>query len=156
MPVYRHSAFLSMTDMYSLPQLLPRRYTDESVIPAIITGVLPGDGPSSPLPDSSTVQAEGEGGNGERRASVNGGEKKKGIFGKLRRKSKDEGKEKEKGMTKVVYMPRREYLKYFARDLKGGYVGSEPYRRWSEGELEKEFGKYKPEVPVKTGYRVPT
>lgn len=149
--------------MYSLPQLLPRRYTDDSVIPAIVTGVLAGEGGSkiSSNPSSTgsaSPSTESPVSNIERRTSVSGGggekKEKKSLFGKLRRKSRDESKEK--GLTKVIYMPRREYLKFFAKDLKGEYVGSEPFRLWSEGELEREFGRYKPDVPVKTGYRVPT
>jgi hypothetical protein len=55
---------------------------------------------------------------------------------------------------KVVYMPRRDYLKFFARGLKGEYIGSEPWRRWSEEELEERFAQYKP-PPRKKGYRAP-
>jgi len=29
---------------------------------------------------------------------------------------------------RVAYMPRREYLKYFARDAKRNYIGTEPER----------------------------
>lgn len=47
-------------------------------------------------------------------------------------------------MLKVVYMPRKDYKQYFARGLRGEYVGSEPYRRWREEELEEAFGRYKP------------
>ncbi|KAG9228784.1 hypothetical protein BJ875DRAFT_224178 [Amylocarpus encephaloides] len=140
MPVFKHSNFASMaTDMYSLPQLLPRRYTDDSVIPAIICNVIPGS-PSNPsdAPESNPPVQECEAGGGKRRSS---------ILGKLRRKSSENsGAKGEKGLTKVVYMPRREYMKYFARGLKGEYIGTEPFRRWSEGELEREFGKWQPEV----------
>lgn len=117
--------------MYSLPQLLPKQYTDDSIIPAIITNVIP----SSPPADSAT-QAK---------------KSKPTFLGKLRRKSADgSGKKKgEGGLVKVVYMPRREYMKYFARGLKGEYIGTEPERRWSEEELEKEFKRYVPEEKVR-------
>lgn len=42
-------------------------------------------------------------------------------------------------------MPRREYLKYFAHDAEGNYSGSEPWRAWSEEELEDKFKKYEHE-----------
>lgn len=44
---------------------------------------------------------------------------------------------------KVIKMPRREYLKYFAKDNEGNYVGSEPRREWTEEMLEKDFGRWK-------------
>jgi hypothetical protein len=115
-------------DMYSLPQLLPKRYTDDSIIPAIVTDVVPS----------------------EKTVGVGAG-KKGGFWGKFKGKKEDEVDTlgQKKGITKVVYMPRREYLKSFAKDEKGEYIGSEPYRRWTEGELEDEFGKYKPEVGKK-------
>jgi hypothetical protein len=46
-------------------------------------------------------------------------------------------------------MPRRDYLKYFAKDENGNYIGSEPYRRWTEEGLEEQFAKYKPAVGKK-------
>lgn len=50
-------------------------------------------------------------------------------------------------------MPRKEYLKYFARGPDGDYIGTEPYRRWSEEELEKEYGSYRPACLTKGGRR---
>lgn len=47
-------------------------------------------------------------------------------------------------LTKVIYMPRGEYLKYFARNQAGEYIGTEPYKQWTEIELEETFVKYKP------------
>lgn len=44
--------------------------------------------------------------------------------------------------SKVVFMPRRDYKKYFAKDKDGNYVGTEPQRDWSMEELEDEFGQY--------------
>lgn len=41
-----------------------------------------------------------------------------------------------------VYMPRAEYLKHFAYDENGWYIGSEPQRVWTEKELKIEFGEY--------------
>jgi hypothetical protein len=84
-------------------------------------------------------------------------EKKKGRFlGRLKGDKKDEAKE-EKGIVKVIYMPRREYLKHFARDLKGDYIGSEPFRRWTEDELLETFKQYVPEsAKKKRGYRPPS
>ena len=106
--------------MYLPPQLLPKRYTDDSIVPAIVTNVIP----------SQTTLSEPP--------------KKKSLFGKLKGKKQDD-RISEKGLLKVVMMPRREYQKYFAKDLNGVYIGTEPYRRWTEEELEETFGKYKPE-----------
>jgi hypothetical protein len=43
----------------------------------------------------------------------------------------------------TAQMPRGEYLKYFAKDDKGLYVGTEPLRLWTEEEVELKFGKYR-------------
>jgi hypothetical protein len=133
MPGFKQSGLLSMGgDMHSLPQLLPRRYTDDSIIPAIVVDV---------IPSQRTIEEE---------------EKKKTRRGSFLKKLKGEPKKEEgKGLTKVVYMPRREYLKYFARDLEGKYIGTEPYKKWEEDELEETFKQYKPVVVKKKGYRPP-
>jgi hypothetical protein len=55
-------------------------------------------------------------------------------------------KEKKPSTTKTVWMPRREYKKYFARDKDGKYVGTEPQRVWTEEELQNEFGQYHKEL----------
>jgi hypothetical protein len=115
---------------YSVPQLLPKRYTDDSIIPAIVTDVVPNEKP---------VEEEGT-------------KKKGGFFGKFEGKKGGDDLDalgQKKGITRVVYMPRRDYLKYFAKDENGNYIGSEPYRRWTEGELEEQFAKYKPAVGKK-------
>jgi hypothetical protein len=51
-------------------------------------------------------------------------------------------KQKEPITSKTVWMPRRDYKKYFARDKDGNYIGTEPQREWTEEELEDEFGQY--------------
>jgi hypothetical protein len=124
-PQFKGSALASLGGhMYTAPQLLPKRYTDDSIIPAIITGVIPSE-------NKSKDKAEGS--------------KKRGILGKLKGKKEKEGAGKsENGVLKVVFMPRREYQKFFARDLKGDYIGSEPFRRWKEEELEELYGRYRP------------
>jgi hypothetical protein len=119
-PVFKGSGLLSLGGhMYTVPQLLPKRYTDDSIIPAIVKDVIPAENKSMEP-------------------------KKKGLLGKLKGPKKEEAK-KDKGILKVVFMPRREYQKFFARDLKGEYIGTEPYRQWKEEELEEKYGKYKPE-----------
>ncbi len=40
-------------------------------------------------------------------------------------------------------LPRSEYDKYFAKDKKGNYTGTEPQREWTENELDEKYGKYK-------------
>ena len=50
-------------------------------------------------------------------------------------------------------MPRRDYLKYFAKDYDGSYIGTEPQRTWTEEELEETFGMYKRDLRAKPGRR---
>lgn len=123
-PRFKASSLAYMAgDMSSVPQLLPKRYTDDSIIPAIISDVIP----SPKAPEASSKPA-----------------KKPGLFRKLKGSSKKEPGPEDK-LLKVVYMPRRDYLKWFARDKKGNYSGSEEHRRWTEDELEAKFGQFKPE-----------
>ena len=71
---------------------------------------------------------------------------------KLKGKKESEGlneNEERKGVTKIVYMPRRDYLKYFAKDENGAYIGGEPYKKRTEEALEEEFAKYRPQVGKK-------
>ena len=110
-----------MGHMFTAPVLLPMRYTDESIIPAIVTRVLP----SQPKPEH---------------------EGKKSKFLKKLRDIKSRDENEDGTMTKVVFMPRREHLRWFARDKDGGYVGTEPWKQWSEEDLEREFGRFRPEV----------
>ncbi len=114
--------------MYTAPQLLPKRYTDDSIIPAIVTGVIPAENKDKVEP------------------------KKRSLLGKLTGK-KEEVVDSEKGVLKVVFMPRREYQKFFARDLNGNYIGSEPFRRWKEEELVQLYGRYKPAKVERKGFR---
>lgn len=120
--------------MYTAPQLLPQRYTDDSIIPAIIVDVIPSPNLHPPKSKSRS--------------------RKSSLLGKLRpslkgKEDSDDGSGNGKGIMKVAFMPRREYLKFFARGLEGEYIGSEPYKRWTEQELEVEFGKYRPDFITK-------
>jgi len=47
----------------------------------------------------------------------------------------------------VTQMPRSEYLKYFARNDNGEYIGTEPYRPWTAEQLDEVFGKYLDMIP---------
>jgi hypothetical protein len=124
MPGFKSSALCAMGgDMHSLPQLLPRRYTDDSIIPAIVVDV---------IRSHKTVEEE------EKR-------KRRGSF--LKKFKGEPKKDESKGLT--------EYLKWFARDLEGKYIGTEPYKRWEEDELDEAFRQYKPVVVKKKGYRPP-
>ncbi|KAK0103358.1 hypothetical protein ONS95_005384 [Cadophora gregata] len=125
-PAFKASGLANLGGhMYTMPQLLPKRYTDDSIIPAIITDVIP----TPKAPETET------------------GGKKSSLLSKLKGGSKkDEQKDK---VMKVVYMPRRDYQKWFARDEKGNYVGSEEHRRWTEEELEEAFKQYKPDTKEK-------
>jgi hypothetical protein len=44
-------------------------------------------------------------------------------------------------------MPRGDYLKYFAKDTRGNYIGTEPQRAWTELELEERYGRYRRPMP---------
>jgi hypothetical protein len=55
-------------------------------------------------------------------------------------------KQKKPATSKTVWMPRRDYKKYFAKDKDGNYIGTEPRREWTEEELEDEFGQYHKEL----------
>ncbi|RDW60164.1 hypothetical protein BP5796_11770 [Coleophoma crateriformis] len=125
MPYYRPRT--GVNDMYAMPELLPKRYTDESIIPAIIIDVIP-------TPPSAQ---EGEG--------VDVGAKEKTRRPSFLQKLKHEKpKPQPSVITKVVFMPRGEYLRFFARDNSGNYIGSEPYKQWTEKELNDRYGKFKP------------
>ena len=114
--------------MFSLPQFLPIRFTDDSIIPVIVVDLIP----AQKAEISTEVQMK------KRRSS---------FLEKLKKsKTKEDGKT---SITKVVYMPRRDYLKFFARGLKGEYIGSEPYKQWTEEELDETFKEYKPPPPKK-------
>ena len=136
-PVFKASGLQNLGGhMYTAPQLLPKRYTDESVIPAIVTNVIP----------RARVDGSGAGAGKEKKAG--------GFLKKLKGAKRDEvvpgGSAEAPGIMKVVYMPRGEYLKYFAKDLKGEYIGTEPYRRYTEEELEERYQQYIPRnVPKK-------
>ena len=132
MPSFKQSARQSMGgDMFSLPQLLPKRYTDDSIIPAIVVDI---------IPSQKTIEEQ---------------ERKKAKNSFMRKLKGEAKKDESKGLTRVVYMPRREYLKWFARDLEGKYIGTEPYKRWEEDELEATFAQYKPVVVKRKGYTPP-
>jgi hypothetical protein len=57
-------------------------------------------------------------------------------------------KDKPRSTTKTVWMPRREYKKYFAHDTAGNYIGTEPQRQWTEDELQEKFGQYHKDLTV--------
>ncbi|RFU30061.1 hypothetical protein B7463_g6274, partial [Scytalidium lignicola] len=130
MPQFKQSGLLSLgADMCSAPtQFLPTKYTDESIIPGIV------------------VDYEVSGGNDEEKSKS-----KRSSF--LSRLKGEPLPSKNSKPTKVVYMPRGEYLKHFARDSNGEYSGTEPFKRWTEVELEETYGKYRPATSGKNAGR---
>ncbi|KAM3085498.1 hypothetical protein ACMFMG_002571 [Clarireedia jacksonii] len=126
--------------MYAAPQFCNTRLTDDSIIPAIVIDVIPKDVEHHETSDDDKNHHG-------RRTSL------------LRRVIHKEKKDKEKSVehdgprriTKVVYMPRRDYYKWFARGQGGEYIGTEPHKRWTEEELETTFGRYRPPVNRRTG-----
>ena len=67
--------------------------------------------------------------------------RRKSLLGRL--KSNSTAKTK----LKIVLMPRSECERFFARDEKGSYIGTEEQRTWTEQELEDRYGKYKTALP---------
>ncbi|KAK4986992.1 hypothetical protein LTR66_004829 [Elasticomyces elasticus] len=108
--------------------LPPFRFTDESIIPVMVhvEGEHNGCVDETELPSS--------------RRHVN-------IFSQLLHRlvhfSNTIGTSKTDADCVSAFMPRREYLKYFALDEQGNYIGSEVQHPWSEEELLETFGKYR-------------
>lgn len=50
---------------------------------------------------------------------------------------------------KLVRMPRRDYLKHFAQKANKENKGTVSQRRWTEEELDAEFGIYQDVEPLK-------
>ncbi|KAF7960042.1 hypothetical protein EAE96_001642 [Botrytis aclada] len=129
-----HTAHTYSEHMYAAPSFHNAPVSEDSIIPAIVVDVIPAERRGSSGSESShndTIPLKS----------------KTGLVSRLVKKKKDKGRngdDKEKKLTKVVYMPRKEYLKHFARGHSGEYIGTEPYRRWSEEELEQTFGKFRP------------
>jgi hypothetical protein len=167
-------ASMANVNPYAIPSLLPQRYTDDSIIPVVVR-IAPSEGgsragvsphntagihqsralsvpnvtpPAAAVPTTTTTE---EAKHRRRRSSLLGLQLKRfssstSAFATGAGASPPKNKqEKEKEAIKVVFMPRREYLKYFAKDYDGRYIGTEPERGWTEGELEAEFGRYRKE-----------
>jgi len=66
------------------------------------------------------------------------------------------GTSKDDRPMKVVRMPRREYLRYFARDSNHQYIGTEPEREWTAEELQEKFGQYQDLPPADWEVHVPS
>ncbi|KAL5354292.1 hypothetical protein ACLOAV_000380 [Pseudogymnoascus australis] len=114
MPIYNNSAWSSACVFGpTAPHFLPFKFTDDSIIPVVVR-----------------VCEE----------SFKAG--KEGTPRKSRRSLRDRFRFK-KAKVVVAMMPRREYLRHFAHDEEGRYVGTEKEESWSEGDLEEEFGQYR-------------
>lgn len=66
------------------------------------------------------------------------------------------GSSKDNRPMKVVRMPRRDYLKYFAKDDQYNYIGTEPQREWTAAELDEQFGQYQGLPPAVWTVNVPS
>lgn len=102
---------LPSTFLASAPQLLQERYTDDSIIPVIVTNV---------VTIASTTRP-----------------RKQSLVNKIFKGDNDSLRN-----TKAVWMPRRDYVKWFARDKDGNYIGTESERAWTEEELDEAFRRY--------------
>ncbi|KFY45585.1 hypothetical protein V495_02896 [Pseudogymnoascus sp. VKM F-4514 (FW-929)] len=122
MPAYNRSAWSSAC-IYgpTAPHFLPFRFTDDSIIPVVVRVC------------EENFKAGVEGTHSKRRRS---------LRDRLHLRSN-------KSKIVVAMMPRRDYLRHFAHDEEGRYVGTEKEESWSEGDLEEEFGEYKLMEPRK-------
>ncbi|OBT63319.1 hypothetical protein VE03_07204 [Pseudogymnoascus sp. 23342-1-I1] len=115
MPIQYNRSAWSSACVYgpTAPHFLPFRFTDDSIIPVVVR-----------------VCEESF---------------KSGVEGKPRkgRRSLRDRLGFRKTKAVVAMMPRREYLRHFAHDEEGRYVGTEKEESWSEGDLEEEFGQYR-------------
>lgn len=59
------------------------------------------------------------------------------------------------GKSRIVYMPRGDCLRYFAKDKDGDYAGTEPERTWTNEELDLAFGMYQPAQEKNSGGKIP-
>lgn len=121
MPKHHASAWSNLVvgGCAQAPRYLPCRFTDESIIPVVVR-----------LPAAPTLPALDE------QPQHMSGERRKSFLGKLKKEKKD------KEETKIVWMPRGDYLKFFAKDEMGNHTGTEPKRDWTAEELDREFGRY--------------
>ncbi|PQE29807.1 hypothetical protein CJF32_00000478 [Rutstroemia sp. NJR-2017a WRK4] len=136
--------------MYAAPQFVNTRLTDDSIIPAIVVDVIPKEREHHEPEDDRNHHGRRS---GLLRRVMHKDKKGKGNGGE---------QDSPRRITKVVYMPRKEYVllhyhfgksyhKWFARGHGGEYIGTEPHKRWTEEELEATFGRYRPPVNRKSG-----
>lgn len=89
--------------MYAAPSFHNTPVSEDAIIPAIIVDVIPAERRDSSGSDSSHNDTVPQ-------------KSKTGLVSRLVKKKKDKGRkgdDKEKKLTKVVYMPRKEYVTRF-------------------------------------------
>jgi hypothetical protein len=106
------------------PQFLPVKFHDDAIIPVPVIA-------AAPAPEVISTA------------------KPSGFMSRM--KNIMSSKKEEEGKLRVVYMPRREYMKYFAKDDEGVYVGSEAQRVWTDEALDEMFGVYQEAGRVRRG-----
>ncbi|KAH8591898.1 hypothetical protein B0O99DRAFT_631250 [Bisporella sp. PMI_857] len=109
------------------PQYTNQKYSDDSITTVVVLNVIPSA--KSVVP------------NVEREETHDSKVTKITNIFQRRKEKKDSGKT---GLMKVVFMPMRDYNKWFAKDNDGVYIGTGPSREWNEDELEEKFGAYRP------------
>ncbi|MCJ1227917.1 hypothetical protein MMC12_004576 [Toensbergia leucococca] len=128
-PPYKASGLANLasgTGAACEPQFLPHQFNDESIIPVSVR--------------LRTDEAQPE------------QKKSNGVLGKMRKFSSS----KETPKFRTLKMPRGEYLRYFARDEKNAYIGTEPERSWTDKDLEEKFGMYQNLPPTQWKVNVPS
>ncbi|KAL8649291.1 MAG: hypothetical protein Q9226_005638 [Calogaya cf. arnoldii] len=123
MPSYNPSALGNMPSDFTsqAPQFLPQKFTDESVL------VIPV--PLSALEAEEASAPKGDNKEPQRRSS---------LFGKLKKGGEMKGGKKDG--FKMVEMTRGEYLKYWAKDEEGRYIGTEPEGQGARRLRERDGG----------------
>ena len=103
------------------PDWTPKNITDDTIVPVIINDVIPD-------PEKQSSEPEG---------------KAEKLLHQLKVGSTSTSKSETNDntvITKVVFMPDGDSKKWYAKDDEGKYVGLEPYRQWSEKELDERWG----------------
>ncbi|KAI4219662.1 MAG: hypothetical protein LQ349_008291 [Xanthoria aureola] len=125
-PSYNPSALGNLPSAFThqAPQFLPQRFTDDSVllIPIPVSALRAANTPSPPpssVSENPTTEEETTQQPQQRRLSSSSSSK---LMNRLRGGKKKKKKEE----FKMVEMTRGEYLRYWAKDEEGRYIGTEP------------------------------
>lgn len=121
-PSYNPSALGNLPSAFThqAPQFLPQQFTDDSVllIPIPVSALRGATPPSPSASENPTEETSPQQQQQERRSSSSSS--------KLMNRLRGGGGGKKKEEFKMVEMTRGEYLRYWAKDEEGRYIGTEP------------------------------